>query len=111
PGLALWLWIHALGLWQMERIRRRMKARETPEEKRWYELATALQHGQAVYLVGALFVGIAYQPFVFYLVALQIALASLLSRNASAKPKFAPKLPKKQTAEPPAGSSPGEAPA
>ena len=111
PGLALWLWIHALGLWQMERIRRRMKARETPEEKRWYELATALQHGQAIYLVGALFVGIAYQPFVFYLVALQIALASLLSRKTSAKPKFAPKRPGKKVTEPTASSSPGEAPA
>ena len=90
PGLTLWLWLHAIGLWQMERLRRRLRARETEEQKSWYELATALQHGQVIYLVGAMFVGIAYQPFAFYIVALQIALANLLARQAPQPARFSP---------------------
>jgi len=90
PGLALWLWLHAIGLWQMERLRRRLRAQETEEQKSWYELATALQHGQIVYLVGATFVGIAYQPFAFYIVALQIALANLLARQTREPARFSP---------------------
>lgn len=90
PGLALWLWLHAIGLWQMERLRRRLRAAETEEQKSWYELATALQQAQAVYLVGAMFVGIAYQPFAFYIVALQIALTNLLARQTREPAGFSP---------------------
>lgn len=74
PGLFLWLSIHGLGLWQMERIRRKYRKSEDAQEKSWCSLATALQQGQMIYLVGALFIGIAYQPFIFMLMALQIAL-------------------------------------
>ena len=49
--------------------------------KRWHALATALQNGQAVYLVGALFVGVGYQPFMFMLLGLQIAFYSLMQRD------------------------------
>jgi hypothetical protein len=47
----------------------------------WHALATALQQGQAVCLIGALFVGIAYQPFLFMLIGLQIALATQVYRR------------------------------
>jgi probable O-glycosylation ligase (exosortase A-associated) len=51
PGLTLWLWIHFLGLWQMERIRRRWRNR-TAEGQQWQgPLAGALQFAQIVYLV------------------------------------------------------------
>ncbi len=74
PGLGLWLWIHALGLWQMERLRRRWRGR-TAEDQQWQApLAGALQFAQIVYLVGSLFQGIAYQPFILTLLGVQCAL-------------------------------------
>ncbi|MFN6933984.1 MAG: DUF5935 domain-containing protein [Tsuneonella sp.] len=76
PGLGLWLWIHLLGLWQMERIRRRWRDREG-EGRQWQApLAVALQFAQIIYLVGSLFQGIAYQPFVLTLIGVQCALWS-----------------------------------
>jgi probable O-glycosylation ligase (exosortase A-associated) len=80
PGLGLWLWIHALGLWQMERIRRRWRARTSEGEQWQAPLASALQVAQLIYLVGAVFQGIAYQPFVLMLIGLQIGLASYCAR-------------------------------
>jgi probable O-glycosylation ligase (exosortase A-associated) len=76
PGLPLWLWLHALGLWQMERIRRGWRGRTDAREQWQAPLASALQLAHVVYLVGSLFQGIAYQPFVLMLVGLQIALWS-----------------------------------
>ena len=80
PGLGLWLWIQAMGLWQMERIRSRWKERTGPGEQWQAPLANALQQAQLVYLAGSLFVGIAYQPFVFMLIGLQCGLWSYLRR-------------------------------
>lgn len=80
-GLALFLWLHALGLWQMERLRR---AHAPPKGERpgWvHGLATSLQQAQVVYLVGAAFVGIAYQPFAYMIIGLQIALWSWCKRQ------------------------------
>ena len=34
PGLFLWLWLHASGLWQMEKIRRRWRGREVDRAAR-----------------------------------------------------------------------------
>ena len=85
PGLLLWLWLQALGLWQMERVRRILGRSGDPQDRSWHSLATALQHGQAVCLIGALFVGIAYQPFVFMLIGLQIALATQVFRRERAR--------------------------
>ncbi len=82
PGLALWLWLQALGLWQMERVRRRFGDGERKASWQW-GLATALQQAQLVYLVGAVFVGIAYQPFIFMLIGLQCALWSYVRRTES----------------------------
>ena len=80
PGFGLWLWLQLLGLWQMERIRRRWMKRQEPENQWQAPLATALQHGQIIYLVGSLFVGIAFQPFIFMLIGLQCALWSYVRR-------------------------------
>ena len=75
-GLFLWLALQGLGLWQMERIRRRERATHSDRDVFMHDLATALQHAQIIFLVGALFVGIAFQSFVFILIALQCAVWS-----------------------------------
>ncbi len=83
PGLILWLVIHVGGLWRMEILRRKF-TRSKKEGEQWVApLATALQHGHIIYLVGALFVGIAYQPFVYMLVALQIGLDTYMTRRSN----------------------------
>jgi probable O-glycosylation ligase (exosortase A-associated) len=78
PGLFLFLLIHGIGVVRMELIRRRYRRAEGDEA--WIApLATALQHFQLIYLVGALFVGIAYTPFVFLMLAAQIGFDNWLS--------------------------------
>jgi probable O-glycosylation ligase (exosortase A-associated) len=80
PGLGLWLLLQLSGLLGMEKIRRAyLKA---PVEDAWVApLATALQHAQLIYLIGALFVGIAFQPFIFMLIGVQIAFTEHVRRN------------------------------
>lgn len=80
PGLILWLWLQALGLWQMERLRRRWKDREGADQQWQAPLANALQQAQLVYLLGSLFVGIAYLPFALLLIGVQCGLWSYLRR-------------------------------
>ncbi|MEO5706797.1 MAG: putative O-glycosylation ligase, exosortase A system-associated [Alteraurantiacibacter sp.] len=92
-GLALWLVLQALGLWHMERLRWRFGKRAGPDganagRASWqWGLATALQQAHAVYLVGAVFVGIAYQPFLFMLIGLQCALWTYVKRTESKQTK------------------------
>jgi len=86
PGLAIWLVLQGLGLWQMERIRARWKSRNDNEAEAWIApLAAALQMASVLYLVGALFQGIAYQPVMLMLVGLQIGLHSYCQRIDSAR--------------------------
>ena len=85
PGITIWLWLHALGLWHMERIRRRWR-KKTGETEQWQApLATALQYAQIIYLVGSLFQGIAYQPYILMLLSLQCALFSYCKQVDSPK--------------------------
>ena len=80
PGFLLWAWIHFLGLWQMERLRRRW-GKEKAEHLAWIApLANALQMAQLIYLLGALFIGIAFQPVMFMLIAVQCGLWSYARR-------------------------------
>ncbi len=81
PGLFVWLWLHGLGLWQMERLRWRYRRQQRAGGDWRWGLATALQQAQASYLVGSLFVGIAFQPFPFLLIGLQCALWSYVKRT------------------------------
>jgi probable O-glycosylation ligase (exosortase A-associated) len=99
PGLMLWLWIQALGLWQMERLRGRWRKRaaEFPDDPsmQWQSpFANALQQAQLVYLLGSVFVGIAYQPFILMLIGIQCGLWSYLKRLE--KPVRAPLLQPKR---------------
>jgi probable O-glycosylation ligase (exosortase A-associated) len=80
PGLFLFLLIHGIGLVRMEMLRRRYWRAEGDEA--WISpLATALQHFHILYLVGSLFVGIAYTPFAWLMLAAQIAFDSHCSRR------------------------------
>lgn len=83
PGLIIFLLIHGIGIVRMEVIRRRY--RRVEGEDAWIApLATALQNFQLIYLIGALFVGIAYQPFVYLMVATQIGFDAWLGRRERA---------------------------
>ncbi len=83
-GLVIWLWLQVLGLWQMEKLRRRFARRDRLEgvsKPSWqWGLATSLQQAHLVFLVGAAFVGIAYQPFLYMLIGLQCGLWSYVLR-------------------------------
>jgi len=83
PGLALWLIIQFSGLIQMELLRRRWKARSGPQEQWQAPLAVALQLAQVIYMIGSLFVGIAFQPFILMLIGVQCGLWSYLRRTDS----------------------------
>ncbi|HEY0087004.1 MAG TPA: putative O-glycosylation ligase, exosortase A system-associated, partial [Allosphingosinicella sp.] len=72
------------GLVRMEILRRRFKKADGADA--WISpLATALQHAHIVYLIGSLFVGIAFQPFAYLLVAVQIGLDNTVSAKAREK--------------------------
>lgn len=83
PGLGAWLLLQAVGLVSMERLRRRMRKKGDPRLEWLGHLAIALQYAQLIYLVGALFQGIAWQPFIMMLAGLQIALAVYARRHDS----------------------------
>ena len=87
PGLILWLWLQLLGVWQMERIRWRFRRSEEGTASWQWGLATALQQAQLTYLLGAAFVGIAYQPYIFMLIGLQCGLWSYVKRTTGESPR------------------------
>ena len=62
-------------------LRRRYLKTRRAEEQWIAPLATALQHGHIVYLVGSLFVGIAFQPFIYMMLALEIGLSTYCRRR------------------------------
>jgi probable O-glycosylation ligase (exosortase A-associated) len=93
-GLGLWLWLQLLGVWHMERIRWQFRRAEEEDGRSWQRgLATALQQAQIVYLVGSLFVGIAFQPFIYMLVGLQCGLWSYVRRTTKQPVKAAFRRP------------------
>jgi probable O-glycosylation ligase (exosortase A-associated) len=82
PGLFLWLLIHGIGIIRMEILHRRYRNRAVDDDRWIGSLAGALQQGHLIYLVGSLFVGIAFQPFVYLLVGMQIGLDTYAKRRA-----------------------------
>ena len=79
-GLTLWLILHLGTVIQTGRIRRRYRHTADPDKQWIAPYAQALSQGHIIYLIGCFFVGIAFQPFVFMLIALQIALTTYLRR-------------------------------
>ncbi|PTS75752.1 putative O-glycosylation ligase, exosortase A system-associated [Sphingomonas sp. HMWF008] len=82
PGLAIWLLINLGGIIRMEVLRQRY--RKAPPDQAWITpLAGALQSAHIVYLLGAAFIAIAFQPFVYMLIGAQIGLDTYLARKRS----------------------------
>ena len=83
PGLILWLTINLGGVLRMEVLRRRY-AKAGGEEAWIAPLAGALQSAHLIYMLGAAFVGIAFQPFIFMLVGAQIGFDTYVGRRRKA---------------------------
>ncbi len=80
PGLTIFLLIHLAGIFRMEVIRRTYH--KTAGQYAWVApLASALQHAHLIYLLGASFVGIAFQPFIYQLVAVEIGFDRYVQRH------------------------------
>jgi probable O-glycosylation ligase (exosortase A-associated) len=79
-GLGLWLVINLTGVARMEALRRRYRKAEPGQE--WIApLASALQNAHIVYMLGATFIAIAFQPFVYMLIGAQIGLDTYVARK------------------------------
>lgn len=82
PGLAIWVLINLTGILRMEVLRHRYRKQA---EYAWVTpLAGALQSAHIVYLLGAAFIAIAFQPFVYMLIGAQIGLDTYLARKRRA---------------------------
>ena len=88
PGFALWAMLHLTGIVRMAMLRRRFLKTSEPAETWIAPLATALQHGHIIYMVGSLFIAIAFQSFVYMMIAAEIGLDSVIRRTrpAAARP-------------------------
>ncbi|QGP79246.1 putative O-glycosylation ligase, exosortase A system-associated [Sphingobium sp. CAP-1] len=84
-GFLVWALIHLICFIRTEMIRRTYARRTGPDEAWIAPYAIALQQGHIVYMIGSLFVGIAYQPFIFMMLALQIGLDTYLTRRRKAE--------------------------
>ena len=80
-GFAVWALLHLVCFVRTESIRRLYRNRDGPGEAWVAPFALALQQGHIIYMVGSLFVGIAYQPFIFMMLSLQIGLDTYLTRK------------------------------
>ncbi|MFD1106923.1 putative O-glycosylation ligase, exosortase A system-associated [Sphingobium olei] len=83
-GFFIWALIHGICFIRTEMIRRAWRRSDKPDEAWIAPYALALQQGHIVYMIGSLFVGIAYQPFIFMMLALQIGLDTYLTRRRKA---------------------------
>lgn len=84
PGLALFLFIHLTGIVRMEVLLRQY--RKTEDDNDWVApMASSLQHSHLIYLLGASFVGIAFQPFIYEIVALEIGFDQYVQRHIKKK--------------------------
>ncbi|MEJ7932996.1 putative O-glycosylation ligase, exosortase A system-associated [Sphingobium sp. AN558] len=81
-GFFIWVLIHGICFIRTEAVRRAYRKRDGPGEAWVAPFALALQQGHIVYMIGSLFVGIAYQPFIFMMLSLQIGLDTYISRRA-----------------------------
>ncbi len=78
-GLAIFLTIVTLMLLNLLSIRTKSRTDDWPP---WvHSLATAMIMAVGVFMTGGAFVGIAFQPFIYYMVAMTIALRSLAWRQ------------------------------
>lgn len=81
PGFFLYYSIMALTFFKLNKIRRFTKG--NPELEWANNLAAKMFDAQAVLMVAGVFIGIAFQPVMFYLVAATICLSDLVFPKAS----------------------------
>lgn len=91
-GLMLWLVLHIGTIVQSFRIHRRYRDVEEPDRKWIAPYALAMGQGHVIYMIGSFFVGIAFQPFIFMLLALQIGLSTYV-KGLEAESEWRPVLP------------------
>ncbi|HEX7820678.1 MAG TPA: putative O-glycosylation ligase, exosortase A system-associated [Sphingobium sp.] len=80
PGLILWLVLHFGTMLRTFQVSRRYRNKTDPEKLWIAPYALAMSQGHLIYMIGSFFVGIAFQPFVFMLLALQIGLSTYVKR-------------------------------
>ena len=77
PGLAIYLAMLGTALWQLRSINKRFRA---SVDDHWLaDLARSVSHSLIIFMVGSLFVGIAFQSTLYYLLAITAALAQVAS--------------------------------
>lgn len=80
PGLILWLVLNFGTMIRTFQVHRRYRSTTDPEKLWVAPCALAMSQGHLIYMIGSFFVGIAFQPFVFMLIALQIGLSTYVKR-------------------------------
>src|SRR3546814_12193119 len=83
---------------------RRRYGRAEGDEAWIAPLASALQHGHIIYLLGAAFIAIAFQPFVYMLIGAQIGLDTYLARKRR-EAAWRPITPRIKSGQPKSGRS------
>ena len=81
PGLMLWLTLNLGTLVQSARLYRRYRDTANAQYRWVAPFALAMAQGHIIYMIGSLFVGIAYQPFIFMMIALQIGATTYMRRR------------------------------
>ena len=85
PGLAIYLALLGTMLWQLRRLYNRFKA---SEEQHWIaDLARSLGHTMIIYMVGSLFIGIAFQSTLYFLLALGASLVNVAATVGEKQPR------------------------
>jgi hypothetical protein len=81
----MWLTLNIGTIIQSLLLRRRYLRDPAPEDAWVAPFALALAQGHIIYMIGSFFVGIAYQPFVFMLIALQIGAKTYMARKEKSR--------------------------
>jgi probable O-glycosylation ligase (exosortase A-associated) len=78
PGIAIYLAMHGVMLWQLRGLYQRFK---DSTDQHWIaDFARSLSHTTIIYMVGSLFIGIAFQSTLYYLLAFAASLAQVAAR-------------------------------
>lgn len=87
PGIFIYLLMLIMALLQLGGLKRRFR---TSDEDMWIsQLARALGQTTIIYMAGSLFVGVAFQSMLYFLLGLSAALAQIAARRQSATSRTA----------------------
>lgn len=107
-GLAIWLSIVVAIQWQLHRLRQRFR-NPSPEDAWIPALSRAVAQAAGIYLVGGVFVGLAFQTSLYTFIAVGISLLHFVDARAAkvARDRRAAQL-RGRFAPPPSGALPAE---